>query len=241
MDTIKYNIFSGCVSGLCEVLVTHPLDVVKTKSQFHNMTRHVFIPLYFFRKNVEFYKGIKPRLLGVIPMRTIFWTTIESTNYILKDSHLSDCKRLVTAGILGGLAQSVVDIPIENVKVQNITRNNYNLNNISYFRAGWLTASRNVGFAVTLNLCLHYNNDHTSTSWDFYRAGVGAVLGSVITQPLDYFKTQIQSNNYPSVPHIIHNAKPSAMFTGTITRSAMGFINMGIGYTVFSSVKSLIT
>ena len=233
MENLKYNIFSGCISGLCEVLVTHPLDVIKTKTQFHNITRHVFVPLYFYKHTVKFYKGITPRLIGVIPMRTVFWSTIETTNFVLKDSHIDDFQRLFTAGLLGGMAQSIIDIPTENVKIQNITKNNFDLKNISYYRAGCITASRNVGFAVTLNLCLHYNNDHSSKKVDFLRAGFGAVVGSVLTQPLDYIKTQIQSNNYPSVPLIIHNIKSYVLFTGTITRATMGFINMGIGYTVF--------
>ena len=55
-----------------------------------------------------------------------------------------------------------------------------------------------------------------------------------------YIKTQIQAEQYPSVPYIIHNVSTKTLFTGYITRATMGFINIGIGYTVFSQMCNLL-
>ena len=98
-----------------------------------------------------------------------------------------------------------------------------------------MTTIRNIGFAIVLNLFLHTGNDHRDKTIDFIRAGTGAVIASIITQPLDYFKTQVQSNKR------VFNITLKALFSGYITRASMAFINMSIGYSIFSTIYDLIT
>ena len=88
--------------------------------------------------------------------------------------------------------------------------------------------------AIILNLFLHIGNDHSDKTIDFLRAGTGAILASIITQPLDYFKTQVQSNRK------VYDIKPKALFSGYATRASMAFINMSIGYSIFSTINNLI-
>ena len=47
MDTIHSKILSGSISGLFEVLITHPLDLFKTQAQYHNVSNPVFNTIYF--------------------------------------------------------------------------------------------------------------------------------------------------------------------------------------------------
>ena len=165
-------------------------------------------------------------------MRTIFWTTLESSKYYLPDN-INGADRLILSGLFAGIAQSAIDVPIENMKIQRMIRSNkmcdINLSN------GWcVTTIRNIGFAIILNLFLHIGNDHSDKTIDFLRAGTGAILASIITQPLDYFKTQIQSNRK------IYDIRPRALFSGYVTRASMAFINMSIGYSIFSTINNLI-
>ena len=225
MDDLKYNIIAGSISGLCEVLITHPLDYIKTQLQYNNNNK--FLP-----KSYNLYRGITPRIFGVVPMRTIFWTTLESSKYYLPDN-IKGADRLILSGLFAGIAQSAIDVPIENMKIQRMIRSNglcdINLSN------GWgVTTIRNVGFAIILNLFLHIGNDHSDKTLDFLRAGTGAILASIITQPLDYFKTQVQSNRK------VYDIKPKALFSGYVTRASMAFINMSIGYSIFSTINNLI-
>ncbi len=232
MEQLKYNIFSGSISGLCEVIATHPLDLLKTKAQYTKNTK-----LSHFK---QLYKGIRPRLYGVIPMRTVFWSSIETSNYLLETFNIHDTYRLLVAGAVAGIAQSVIDIPIENVKIQNITRNVYDFKKINLYRGSLITISRNVGFAIILNIFIHTNNDHSNKKIDFCRAGLGAVVGSILTHPMDYIKTQIQSDTYPTTWSVVKNTKINKYGAGCLSRASMGFINMGIGYTIFSSINDII-
>ena len=111
---LKYNIIAGSISGLCEVLITHPLDYLKTQLQYNN---NKFSP-----KSYNLYRGITPRIFGVVPMRTIFWTTLEGSKYYLPDNLGAD--RLILSGLIAGIAQSAIDIPIENMKIQRMIRSN---------------------------------------------------------------------------------------------------------------------
>jgi len=225
MDDLKYNIIAGSLSGLCEVLITHPLDYLKTLLQYNNNNR-------ISCKTYNFYRGITPRIFGVVPMRTIFWTTLESSKYYLPDT-IKDADRLILSGLFAGIAQSIIDIPIENMKIQRMIRHK-RLCDINLYNGSSVTITRNVGFAIILNLFLHIGNDHNDKSIDFFRAGIGAVIASIITQPLDYFKTQIQSNKK------VYDIRPKALFSGYLSRASMSFINMSIGYTVFSTINNLI-
>ena len=241
MDTLKCNIVAGSISGLCEVLLTHPLDLFKTQAQYHNIRNPVFNTAYFaaYSRFNDLYVGIRPRILGVVPMRTVFWTTLETTKYILPQD-LDPTRKYVIAGLFAGITQSFVDTPIENLKVKQITNDISDYRKVRLFNGFGVTMLRNMGFAVVLNVCIHTHNDHSDKRVDFIRAGLGAVLGSILTQPLDYIKTQIQAEQYPSAPHIIHNVSLKTLFTGYITRATMGFINIGIGYTVFSQMCNLL-
>ena len=148
----------GGLTGLLEIGITHPMDVHKTKRQVitTNVSRSMFA-------------GIAPRLIGIIPMRVLFWGVQEDMR-----------KRRfhpVMAGASAGLVQTLIDAPVDNHKIARITQTTPR-----WFRGFGVHALRNMGFASCVAACM-----------PFYLGPIGAVGGVVLTHPLDTLKTSIQS------------------------------------------------
>ena len=73
----------------------------------------------------------------------------------------------------------------------------------------------------------------------FLKGAIGGFIGSVITQPLDYIKTEQQrlvKNNRTIIDIIIKDYK--FFMVGTMPRAILGFLNMGIGATVYTVITN---
>lgn len=145
----------GGFSGLVEVAISHPFDTYKTRAQVSSTAP--FKP----------YAGVTPRLLGVVPMRILFWGSMGT----LKDQH-----PLVAGGITGTL-QTLVDAPIENAKIRGMLGVS-----TTPFRGFLPHCARNIGFACAI-----------AASFPYGLAPLGAVVGTIATHPLDTIKTGVQS------------------------------------------------
>ena len=151
----------GGFSGLVEVAVTHPFDSYKTHAQVKSDLR--------WRP----YAGVVPRLVGVVPMRVVFWGSFGTLMH--HDVHP------VTAGALTGALQTLVDAPIENAKMTRM----FDVTT-SLYRGFLPHCARNVGFAACMGACFPYD-----------LGALGAALGVVATHPLDTWKTAAQSGLPP--------------------------------------------
>jgi hypothetical protein len=244
----KYK--SGVLAGIVEVLVTHPIDNYKTLRQF-NAYNGTFNKFNF----KTMYNGLFTRIYGIAPMRLIFWCTQDfGEKYFDKYSY-----KYAMSGALAGSFQTVVDYPIEQIKIRRmIYKDSYSdiikdlikSNNIS---SGFgVTFLRNVGFATVFNHLLKTNssNNNTSTnssnnntSTNFALAAGSGFVSSIVTQPIDYFKTIIQSNkgNNISVKNIfIDSMKDNnylIFFRGGMSRASISFLSMGIGFSVYELSK----
>lgn len=196
------------------------------------------------------YRGYLPRVLGVIPMRSMFWGA-QSTTYSYLHPHIANENiRVTLAGIAGGTAQTLVDNPIEVIKTRQITSSHMqsksmipipfkpNSSNLPRFPGFIPTLSRNIGFMVVLTQFTTID-DHDSYLCKFGLAGVGGFVGSVLTQPIDYIKTRMQSANYDgkSALRILSETvrkDPRILMVGTMPRATLGFVNMGVGYLGFT-------
>lgn len=203
MSFINYK--ATFYATLLEVATTHPLDAVKTKIQMNQKW-----------KTKDIYKGVGPRLIGTFPMRISYWNI---TNY---------CKEKKISSFLGGMIiasfQTAIDYPIEVIKTQKIVNNRpwnlafQKLDNIKAFGVHW---NRNFIFATSV--CYFINNDNENSS---YKAGVGGMLGSVITQPLDSLKTWYQSEKTTYPQHW----KLKDYLKGFGYRAGISFLGMNIGW-----------
>jgi len=235
----KYK--SGVLAGIVEVLVTHPIDNYKTLRQF-NAYNGTFNKFNF----KTMYNGLFTRIYGIAPMRLIFWCTQDfGEKYFDKYSY-----KYAMSGALAGSFQTVVDYPIEQIKIRRmIYKDSYSdiikdlikSNNIS---SGFgVTFLRNVGFATVFNHLLKTNSSNNNTSTNFALAAGSGFVSSIVTQPIDYFKTIIQSNkgNNISVKNIfIDSMKDNnylIFFRGGMSRASISFLSMGIGFSVYELSK----
>lgn len=276
------NFIAGGLSGLVEVCFTHPLDYFKTKIQELSISDKKNANLKYVIKNTKglngFYIGILPRLIGIAPMRLIYWGTLETTNTYCKKMNLHGYQKSLTVGIVCGLAQTTIDNPIEIIKTQIMTGGKINMckkscstidaklcklkthhvkpcevetsfiSALLSFRGFYATLARNIVFASCVNYSLNYqkNNNHFH---NFIMCALGGFIGSVISQPFDTIKTELQRNHHGDnitnrerlIKLYISSIKnPSLLWSGGFMRALLGFVNMGVGGLVFTNIKQLI-
>jgi hypothetical protein len=196
---LKASIFSSFI----ELAITHPIDYLKTLKQ-----NNIKNSLSILKQNP--YVGIKSKLYGNLPMRLIFWNSIEYG----KNNNLSK----IESSLLGASLQTIIDYPIEIYKINKMNKNSLNKLFLPSFGFHYL---RNVGFTLTFITLSSIN------------PALAGLTGALITQPLDSLKTYYQSGNikYPTTWNL------KDYFKGGMFRCSISFISMGIGSYVFNQLK----
>jgi Mitochondrial carrier protein len=247
------NFIAGGISGVFEVSASHPLDVVKTAMQDKatsvekvRMNSYQYLLDRFRRGGIRhMYHGYIPRVIGVIPMRAMFWGAQSITYRQLEPYGMKESMRATLAGLAGGLAQTLIDNPIEVMKTRMITSSHLHSNptpiaHISgpRFPGFGPTLFRNIGFMIMVTqFTTSYSGD--SSLVKFALAGAGGFAGSILTQPIDYVKTRVQSAN-PDGRRAFRifsegiRKNPKVLMVGAIPRASLSFVNMGVGYLAFS-------
>lgn len=246
---------ASAFSGIAEVLVSHPLDRIKTELQVMalNNTKPKFIVgiqnIYEKNKIKGFYSGILPRLIGIIPMRLMYWSTMTIStdytknneeyikNYLNKylSQNISNVLINFLPGFTTGLTQSIIDNPIEVAKIKLMTGTSDIKINKLYQGFGYLLA-RNIIFAIPVS----YSVKNFGKDNPFIAGAIGGVIGSIISHPLDVIKTERQRNKINNDTKILFRdlliKNPKYLFSGLSMRASLSFINMGIGFMVFNYI-----
>lgn len=238
-DSQHINVIKASViSGIVEVSLTHPIDVLKTLKQENLSINKMSIS--------KLYSGYIPRIIGIVPMRCIFWSSQFYYLDILNRSKSSSQYNPIFAGVFAGITQTIIDTPIENNKMKliNNTFNGFNKFNDShhhfiksYYRGFIPHLARNTIFASSVCYFNYLKNNDKKINKQFgyfiYPA-IGGVIGAVISQPLDYIKTIKQSGlKNVSIPQIGINSIYN-YYRGGGMRAMMAFINMSIGGFIFN-------
>ncbi len=245
---MKNNIIlASSISGLIEVSITQPLDVIKTKLQEYSLNKSRLS----FRKSLKiissesnFYRGYTPRLIGIIPMRTIYWSLMTTLHDHIP-SNMNYFKKSISIGSIVGITQTLIDCPIQIMKIKMQTNNSLNLfdsmKKIKY--QGFVSLSiRNSVFASSVNYAIHYKK-HDNHMYNFGVCALGGLIGSIISQPFDVRATELQREHKLHKPLSFlkfMQQNPKILWSGGLTRSTMGFINMGIGGMTFLFLKKFI-
>lgn len=187
----KY-VFGG-VGGMCGVLVTHPIDTIKTNFQNGTAIRPT-----------QLYKGLVPPMLGVAVEKALVFGTFHAVRnqFINKDSNLA----ISIAGAASGLCASIIVTPCERLKIMAQTNKsaNFKINAAiipELYRGITATFSREVpGFAIYF---LTYENlkrnqsgsEKTINKKDtFLFGGFAGALSWLFIYPQDLIKTRIQAS-----------------------------------------------
>lgn len=192
------NFLYGWFAGVNAVIVSHPIDTIKTNIQEKKIINYNFRSLY---------KGLSAPLLGVGLEKAIVFGVFESTrNFTGSD---------IISGALSGMSASFIVTPFERIKIllqtnQSISKNNFNK---SYLFQG-LSATfyrETPGFAIyfaTYNYLKSLRYERLSKKYlnknkipyisPFESFTFGAIAGScawIFIYPQDRIKTHIQAIN----------------------------------------------
>jgi hypothetical protein len=158
--------------------------------------------------------------------------------------------------MLGGISQTIVDAPIEYIKTQQIRNKNNSYSEIK-FRGFTPTLYRNTLFASIFNYVANSDtvgiNDRLNTvGCNKYvsmlcRFGTAGAIASIISQPLDYYKTYTQT--YDTIllkdvrTAIYKEAKnnPLILWRGGIPRATLGFCTMSIGGFTYDIIMKMLS
>lgn len=242
------NFISGGIAGIVEVTLTHPIDLMKTKIQEFEQTKgklrtnmnHLF---YDYKK---LYRGYLPRVIGIFPMRLTYWGCQSYALNKLSNHGITGIESNIIAGIFAGSIQTIIDNPIELIKTRMMTNNKLSAFDIikdRKFPGFTPTLFRNTIFASCVCASLYYKSD-TNHAKNFMLGATGGFIGSILTQPFDYIKTEFQrskkitkENSWKNMIKLF-NEKPLHMFAGWKQRAILGFLNMGIGGLVYFFIRN---
>lgn len=203
-NTLKsYNYYlNGAVSGMFGIILSHPIDTIKTHIQTGNNFKS-------FPLNIRsLYKGISAPLLGVGFEKALVFGTY---NYCLKQLQNKSCiidvgvGLIPISGAIAGLTASIIVTPYERFKILKQNSQKIMLGDISpkfLFKGLSATFTREVpGFAIYFSVyeSLKY---HTFTKHDkeigylnsFAYGGLSGITAWIFIYPQDRIKTILQSS-----------------------------------------------
>lgn len=200
---------SAFISGLIELIITHPIDYFKNLYQ-----KKIPKPINVILKNP--FLGITPKLIGVIPMRVIFWSSLD---YCKSNKYSPLIIPMITSSL-----QTIIDYPLEQRKMNLI----FQPKQLNYFKAILPHYGRNLLFAYGFFNTTQYSGIDNA----FLSGALGGLIGSVISQPLDGLKTHYQSGQLSYPQWILKD-----YYRGTIARASICLISMSVGFSIFSLLK----
>ena len=236
---------SGGISGLVEIFFIHPIEYYKTIKQSNE--RKISIKL-FLNQTIKkegiygIYKGLYPRMLGIVPMRTVFWGTLETSEKILHDYKIN--KRYIPAisGATAGFCQTVIDCPVESLKTKIM--NDSKINRIN-FNGFFPNTIRNVLFAMIFNIQkkrIEKYQLNKNVYNDIFIGSISGIIASLSTQPFDYLKTQKQiygdSKSLRTI--ILQKNIHKDIWKGGGTRLVITCLSMSVGLPIFNYINKII-
>jgi solute carrier family 25 2-oxodicarboxylate transporter 21 len=245
---------SAGISGIVEASASHWIDRIKTEVQKQSLNGNkksiiqVTKLIYAEHGFTGFYSGIVPRLITVIPLRFVYWTTMVLTNS--KVDSLPKWIQPVIVGCVVGSAQTLLDNPIEVIKIKLMTKSvadkiklyeHLNINGIKKLYTGFVPSIyRNCIFAM----CVSKSIKDLPTDNKILAGATGGFVGCLLTQPFDVFKTELQkyqkvTNKKTSMVNFFYTtfkSDPKKLWAGGSIRCTLGFINMGIGFYVLELI-----
>lgn len=248
---MEYKKFvAGGLSGLIEISLTYPMDYLKVKRQEFKQTGQ---PLKNFYRDISpngvrsFYTGYLPRVAGIVPMRFAFWGSQDTTRQLLINNNIDTSFNFLFIGISGAFFQTIIDNQAEIMKISrisNIPREEM-INALMRFQGFNTSLVRNMGFNSCISyLCFNGGMEDKTLFEKMEISALGGLVGSLLTQPIDYVKTyKHRTNNKRPMITILKEAvreNPKQLYAGGMFRAISNFSTMGIGFVCYDFIKSYI-
>lgn len=242
MNQLSSYYIAGSLSGLLEVTVSHPIDRIKIAVQENTLTGNKMTLMNVIKKlkNMNgFYTGFFPRIIGIIPMRLTYWGTLKSVSKY----NFTEKKTLnfMIPGLIAGSVQTIIDNPIEIIKIKYMTSHNSNVTlDIKQLYKGFSPCLiRNIMFAIPVGIITKI----TDCEYPLLYGAVCGFIGSVISHPFDVIKTDMQrlngnmtNKNMIQIFYDILKTNPLKFTSGLQMRVLMSCINMGVGFLAFNCI-----
>lgn len=200
--------YKGAISGATGLLLSHPIDTIKSNVQNNTKINWSLRGLY---------RGVYPPLIGMGMEKALVFGVYQNSYFFLNNIDFINNEFLKRgiSGAVAGFVCSFVVTPVDRLKILYQTNqtadNNFNLNLIKIkglYRGFGNTMTREMpGFAIYFNV---YNTlkEKTNNPTFYHHFMYGAVSGATawaFIYPQDLIKTRIQASNNISVTNIVKN------------------------------------
>lgn len=205
------NYISGCISGVSAILVSHPIDTIKTNYQER-------LPIKVNPRTL--YKGIVPPMIGIGLEKALVFGTY-NTSYNYTQSH-------ALSGAISGFTASFIVTPYERLKI--LYQTNKQTQSLSFrylFRGLSATFYREVpGFTIYFSV-YNYLKSKTELTYSrdiemyeaFVYGGLSGAFSWIFIYPQDRIKTHIQSSEskislYQGCKDIVRDGGVKGLYRG---------------------------
>lgn len=205
----------GFIGGMFGVLLSHPLDTIKTHVQTGKL-------LSSFKPSIHnFYKGLSIPLLGVGFEKAIVFGAYNKV--------LNETNSIALSGAIAGLSASLIVSPYERLKILKQSSHTFTLKDIVkpsfLFKGLTTTFTREVpGFAIYFSVYeylkkvnfTNHNKEITGVA-SFVYGGISGLSAWIFIYPQDKIKTIIQSNISYKSNTIINETTKTIIFKNSKT------------------------
>lgn len=185
--------FNGAISGMFGIMISHPIDTIKTSIQDK---KKINFSLRFL------YRGLLPSLSGVGLEKAIVFGTFKNMEQYMKNNNYNNNIITPISGLAAGTSAAFIVTPVERLKILSQTGQQINLNHFklsSLYRGISATFTREIpGFSIYFSsynyLKYKFYNDNIPLHMSFLFGGVAGTLSWCGIYPQDVIKTRMQAD-----------------------------------------------
>ena len=255
----------GILYGVTNVAADHPFDTIKTKMQAQpgferlGMTQ-AFLKTFKAEGVRGLYRGCLPPLWGSGIFRSAQFAVFEAA-YTAADRHSQLRRqipftagletRVIMAGVCASTARAIVETPLEYAKVRRQTGQSWKIRNV--YTGFGVTWYRTMGLMTTYFILIDSQRRNFPNLFSapiigpFLASGVSATLAWWIVWPLEYIKSQVQSqfgqrmSTIQRLKLVVNQVGFFGLYRGLAPGSIRSFLANGTAMVVMSAAQKKVS